>query len=111
MAVPAFGADGLLPLGEPFGEDVYGTMTYLGHSCTLEDIRDRLDQAFVSTTRPTWMREIEMLHSVAAARLSAFTMWVSGGFVVDTENPTSLYVVLDLPGDDFSALDLIMGGS
>ncbi len=52
-----------------------------------------------------------MLHSVAAARLSAFTMWVSGGFVVDTENPTSLYVVLDLPGDDFSALDLIMGGS
>lgn len=99
MAVPAFGNDGMLPRGAVYGKADTGDEIYYGHSTTLEEISTRFVDAFpLSVTRSLLFRELHMLLEVVSSRLKWFSLWVSGAFVANVDNPKKIFVVLDTPG-------------
>ena len=105
MAIPPFGGNGMLPLGEPCPSDD-GEILHYGHHCTLGEVDAVLHESFsLSQTRPVLFRELEMLVTLASDILSSCSLWVSGSFVVDTDNPPDMFVVLQVLGDVLGKAD------
>lgn len=97
MALPAFNADGLLPPGTYLG-DQDGEQVFLGHDCTVVEAEARFVAAFPnSLTRPSLWRQFQNYRTVAHVELECVTIYVSGEFVTDVEDPTHIHIALIIP--------------
>jgi hypothetical protein len=101
ISIPPFDGTGLLPFGQRFG-DYDDEIIYCGHSASLQETYDAfVGGAFSSSlTRPALYRELAMLFALASEHLNAFTLLVSGEFVVDRVEPKTIFVVLEVLGSE-----------
>lgn len=90
MAIPAFGPDGLLPVGV--------------HEASLEEIRDRLGAFQRTDRRPRLFERLEVFVKELRESRIVTSMLVDGSFVTSADEPNDVDVILVLPlTHDFTA--------
>jgi hypothetical protein len=105
MAIPEFDERGLLPVGPVFAS-FDDELTFVGHDCSLAEIEDRFVHRYPqSHTRPALFNELRRLYEIARQHLDCLVIAVSGDFVTDRENASTLFVLLDVAGPDLDQLD------
>lgn len=103
--IPDFDASGYLPHGDPYGAND-GVPVYLGHDADLPEIRHRFVGKYPdSFTRDKLHAEFQHLFDIATTLLPCITVYLSGEFVTNVEDPESVFVALDAPAGDLDGLE------
>lgn len=98
MPIPAFDSQGVLPVGNLFGEHD-SLFVYRGHDATLAEVEDRFVTHYPqSATRAKLFSELEQLVTVAQTHFSQFNVGVSGTFVSNDVDPTELFMFIEVLG-------------
>jgi hypothetical protein len=106
MPIPPFESDGLLPVN-PKTLILDGEQAHYGHDCALGEIEEAFVDAHPdSQLRPQLFREVRMLLGVAMQHVPCVTLLVSGEFVTNFDEPTSVYVGLIIHPTDISSVGL-----
>lgn len=104
VGIPAFDERGRLPLAEVWLEDDEAGSSYSGHQATYEEMRHVLcDSIPGSVSRPLIMDELGRMFHWTFACVHSFVFMVSGEFVVNKLNPSTVYVAIEVPGHQYDA--------
>jgi hypothetical protein len=106
MAIPDFNNEGFLPPAAAFAFDDDDRPIFSGHACTLAEVEERFVTAYPdSLTRAALFQQLRLLVKKAKLYLNCFEIVISGEFVIRRESPKSIFVVLDVQGENIDRLD------
>jgi len=105
MAIPQADGRGVLPVGTQVGEH-YGDPVYRGHDATMDEVKDRFVTKYRdSETRARLFAELEQIVIEVKRHIPNFNLMISGSFVFNDTDPTSIFVGFDALASEIDKLD------